>query len=67
MGEVLHNLASMVGQPAEDKGLRLSIDVPPDLPLRLMGDPLRLTQVLVNLVSNAIKFTSRGEVAVAAT
>ena len=66
MGEVLRNLASMVGQPAEDKGLRLSIDMPPDLPLRLMGDPLRLTQVLVNLVSNAIKFTHRGEVAVSA-
>ena len=64
LGEVLRNLASMIGQPAEDKGLRLVFDTPPDLPPRLLGDPLRLTQVLANLGSNAIKFSQQGEVTV---
>ncbi|URI09161.1 ATP-binding protein [Aquincola tertiaricarbonis] len=64
LGEVLRNLASMIGQPAEDKGLRLVFDTPTDLPPRLLGDPLRLTQVLANLGSNAIKFSQQGEVTV---
>ena len=51
-------------QQASDKGLRLSLHVDPSVPERLSGDPLRMGQVLKNLISNAIKFTDRGTVEV---
>ncbi|WP_449192022.1 response regulator [Thauera sp.] len=61
---VLDDLAAMLGLKAEEKSLELLFDVAPDVPRRLVGDPLRLTQVLINLVSNAIKFTEHGQVVV---
>ncbi len=64
LDEVLDRVASMVGQKAEEKGLELVYALPPRLPRRLVGDPTRLGQVLLNLVSNAVKFTERGEVVV---
>ncbi|MFC0445245.1 response regulator [Pseudidiomarina halophila] len=65
--EVLRNLADLFAYRAHDKNLEFIIQLPPNLPTRLIGDPLRLNQVLVNLVSNAIKFTEHGEVVVAVT
>ncbi len=64
LGDVLDNLASIVGQHAEEKGLELMYVEPPLLPTRLVGDPMRLGQVLVNLTNNAVKFTKRGEISV---
>lgn len=53
-----------LGVRASEKGLQLVGDLPEDLPDRLVGDPLRLRQILTNLVGNAIKFTARGRVTV---
>jgi len=62
--DVLDNLASLVGMKAEDKALELLFDTPEDVPTALVGDPMRLGQVLANLGSNAVKFTQSGEIVV---
>ncbi len=49
---------------AGQKGLEIHLDIPPTLPAKLMGDELRLRQILLNLISNAIKFTDQGEIQV---
>jgi two-component system sensor histidine kinase/response regulator len=64
LDDVLDNLASLIGFKAEDKGLELLFQIAPDLPSGLVGDPLRIGQVLVNLANNAVKFTEMGEVVV---
>jgi len=61
---VVGEMNDVLGLKAEEKGLELLFSASPELPLRLIGDPMRLRQVLVNLGSNAIKFTDRGEVTV---
>jgi PAS domain S-box-containing protein len=64
LGDVMDNLGNLVGMKAEEKGLELLFDQPPDMPAALVGDPSRLGQVLLNLGNNAVKFTERGEVLV---
>ncbi|HEY4066930.1 MAG TPA: AAA family ATPase [Burkholderiaceae bacterium] len=62
--DVLDNLDSVIGLQAAERGLELIFDCDADVPTALVGDPLRLGQVLVNLGNNAIKFTPAGEVTV---
>ena len=60
--DVMDHLANLVGMKTEDKGLELLFSTSTDVPTALVGDPLRLGQVLVNLGNNAVKFTDSGEV-----
>jgi PAS domain S-box-containing protein len=64
LDEVLGNLCNLLGSKADESGLELILHRAPDVPDRLLGDPLRLGQVLINLTNNAIKFTHHGEVVV---
>jgi PAS domain S-box-containing protein len=62
--DVLDNFASLIGLKAEDKGLELLFSTPSNLPTALVGDPLRLGQILINLGNNAAKFTDSGDIVV---
>jgi two-component system sensor histidine kinase/response regulator len=64
LDDVLENLSSVVSQKAQDKKLEFLIAAQEDLPPNLVGDPLRLGQILINLANNAVKFTERGEILV---
>lgn len=65
--QVLHSVSSQLALRAQQKGLELRFDTDAAVPRQLRGDPLRLTQVLVNLTNNAIKFTETGEILVQTT
>ena len=65
LDEVMDSLAGVLGLKAQEKGLELVFDLSPEVPTRLIGDPSRLSQILLNLGSNAVKFTQAGEVVVA--
>jgi len=59
---VIENISSNFANSAEQKGLEFISFLSPDIPSRLIGDPGRLRQVLVNLAGNALKFTNEGEI-----
>lgn len=60
--ELLDNTTHLIADKASSKGLELVIDVAPGVPTSLVGDPLRLGQILINYVNNAVKFTEHGTV-----
>jgi PAS domain S-box-containing protein len=64
LDEVISTVTTITGQKANEKGLEYLADVPSSVPQSLEGDPLRLGQIITNLVNNAVKFTDRGEVRV---
>jgi len=64
LDEVMDNLSNVIVCKAEEKGLEILFSLADNVPARLLGDPLRLGQVLVNLAGNAVKFTHAGEVVI---
>ena len=66
LDEVIQSVAVVTGQKAHDKGLEFLVEVPGEIPQNLIGDPLRLGQILTNLINNAVKFTEQGEIRVKA-
>ncbi|MEH0018717.1 MAG: response regulator [Desulfobacter sp.] len=63
---VFDNVVDLINMKAEEKGLELLFDVGRDVPHGLVGDPLRLGQILINLAGNSIKFTQSGQVLIKA-
>jgi signal transduction histidine kinase/CheY-like chemotaxis protein/HAMP domain-containing protein len=62
LDDVISSVTTLTGQKAHEKGLELLVHVAPGLPEHLLGDPVRLGQILTNCVNNAVKFTERGEI-----
>ena len=62
--ELISSLKMMLGKNGSDKGLELIFDIQEDMPKNIQGDPVRIGQILLNLTSNAVKFTERGHIVV---
>jgi two-component system sensor histidine kinase/response regulator len=63
--KLLDNTSNLISEKAHAKGLELVFDVAPDVPHNLIGDSLRLGQILLNYANNAVKFTEKGEIVIA--
>ncbi|WP_317587798.1 PAS domain S-box protein [Vibrio sp. EA2] len=64
LDEVMSNVSTIFSLRCEEKGITLAFKSSPDVPRYLVGDPLRLGQILINLVGNAVKFTDKGEITI---
>jgi two-component system, sensor histidine kinase and response regulator len=62
--QVVDTVSNMISQKAQEKGLEFAVHILPDVPLNLIGDSLRVGQVLTNFCSNSIKFTENGEIVI---
>lgn len=62
ISSLIHDLVNMISQRATDKGLRLAVEVDHTLPCRLFGDDVRIRQILINILTNAVKYTHEGTV-----
>ena len=62
INEILESISYMIGIKAQEKGVELIFDIDHSVPAKLMGDSLRLGQIIINLLNNAVKFTESGEV-----
>jgi two-component system sensor histidine kinase/response regulator len=67
LDRVLENVAGLIAEKASAKQLEVIIDVAHDIPRTLVGDPLRIGQILINYANNAVKFTEHGEIAIKVT
>ncbi len=66
LNDIIRQVMDLFHQSALDKGLEIKVNVSTDAPRHLIGDPLRLRQILTNLVGNAVKFTEKGSISVSA-
>ena len=66
MVKVLDNVANLISEKCSGKGLELVFDIAPDVPQTLVGDSLRVGQILINYANNAVKYTENGEIVIAA-
>jgi PAS domain S-box-containing protein len=64
LDKVLENITNLIAEKAAEKDLELVFEIAADVPAHLVGDPLRLGQILINYANNAVKFTERGEILV---
>ena len=64
LNDVITNAVALISQDADEKEIEIICHVPFDIPQNLIGDPLRLGQVITNILSNAVKFTSSGEISI---
>ena len=62
--KIVNNVVDLFIDDLRKKNLELVVDIPLDIPMELIGDPLRLQQVIVNLTSNALKFTEKGDICI---
>lgn len=62
LNSMLNDLYNMFSMRAREKGLRFEVNIAPDLPSKLYGDDIRIRQVLINLLTNAVKYTRKGTV-----
>jgi PAS domain S-box-containing protein len=63
---LLDNVSNLITEKSSAKGLELVFDISPEVPRRLVGDSLRLGQILINYANNAVKYTDKGEVVISA-
>ncbi len=66
LDKVLDNVANLIAEKCSDKGLELVFNIAADVPRTLIGDSLRVGQILINYANNAVKYTEQGEVMIAA-
>ncbi len=66
LDKVLKGLSDQINLSAQQKELKVLFDIAPNIPYAMVGDPLRLNQILLNLTNNAVKFTEQGEIVVSA-
>ena len=66
MDKLLENVAHLISEKCNAKGVELVFDISPDVPQILIGDPLRIGQILINYANNAVKYTEKGEIVISA-
>lgn len=66
LDKVTQNLVNLAAWQASEKGIKLTFDIDPGISRTLRGDPLRLSQILINYINNAVKFTEQGEIIIRA-
>ncbi len=67
LSSLLHDIINMITMKAKDKGLTVELSVEESLPSRFLGDDIRLRQILVNIMNNAVKYTEKGSVELTVT